>query len=381
MTTVNEAIDNVAKVIEDKDGIEIEGVVNLATAEAYAQSKKVDKHLQEVKDELDEKAKAVITENPGTGTEIKNVYTAKLTLDESLVDFSVKEAVTPKKSDGRAHRMDAFDENEGNRYLDYDMFTFIHELFAGQHCNTNPAPITPMIYGPMDSPEEVKRKAKVKKLRVAGKEPKPEDLVPFPPVWGMRKMRKYLDAAVDDYNDNMDARKARVPQVASDGSSTITISARKRLDLHDVVEACRMYHLECSDIRPYKNAYWDFFVDITVPELAPGYPMMLDDFLADHDMEMDEIMPEDFCRGYQKALSKNNASMDEVANDLKVKDIFDEVVTLAATDGDTPLKVYKRELINRLKEAGLKFNAKKIRDAFDAEFDYEWDNEEDSEID
>ena len=231
----------------------------------------------------------------------------------------------------------------------------------------------------MDSPEEVKRKAKVKRLRSAGKEPKPEDLVPLPPIWGMRKMRKYLDAAVDDYNDNIDARKARVPQVASDGFSTITISARKRLDLHDVVEACKLYNLECSDIRPYKNAYWDFFVDVTVPELAPGYPMMLADFLADHDMEMSEVMPADFCRGYEKALGKDNASMDEMANDLKVKEIFEEVVTLAATDGDTPLAVYKRELINRLKEAGLKFNAKKIRDAFDAEFDDEWDDDGDSD--
>lgn len=370
MTTVNEAIDNVAKVIKDKDGIEIEGVVNLATAEAYAQSEKVDKHLQEVKDDLAEKAEAVITENPGTGPEIKNVYTAKLTLDEGLNDFNIESSLAPKKADGRAHRMDAFDENEGNRYLEYDMFTFVHELFTGQHCNTNPAPITPVIYGPMDSPEEVKRKAKVKRLRSQGREPDEKDLVPYPPVWGMRKMRKYLDAAVDDYNDDIDARKTRLPQVATDGSSTITISARKRLDLHDVVEACRIFNLECSEIRPYRNAYWDFFIDVKVPEIAPGYPMMLDDFLADHEMAMDEVMPPDFCRGYQKALNKTSAEMSELENDLKVKDIFNKAVSAAGED-DIPFEVHAKQLIADLKAANLKFSPKAIKAKFLAEFDFD----------
>lgn len=375
MTEMNKATDNIVKAVEN-DEIDVVGTVDITMANAYADTKKMNKHLQEVKDELEERAEAVITENPSTGPKIENNYT-KLTLEESLTDFCIEEAIAPAKVDGRTHKQSAFGEDEGNRYFEYDMFTFVHELFAGQDCNTNPAPITPVIYGAMDSPEEVKRKKKVKAARAKGVEPKPEDLIPFPPIWGMRKMRKFLDMAVEDAQENEDARKVRVPQVATDGISTITISARKRLDLHDVVEACKLYNLECSEIKPYKNAYWNFYIDVKVPEISPGYPMMLVDFLADHDMEMNEVMPESFCRGYNKEAARVEKSMSEAENDLAVRRIIDKTIIAAANDGDTPLSVYKNALIAELRAAGLKFSVSAVKKVFDDAFDDEEDYEDD----
>ena len=103
--------------------------------DAYLQSEKVDKHLQEVTDELNEKAESVILDPPADNAEKmpKNMYTEnKLKLEEDFSDFESGIKESPKK-DGRSHRQATRDENDGNKFLDYDMFTFVHDLFAGQN--------------------------------------------------------------------------------------------------------------------------------------------------------------------------------------------------------------------------------------------------------
>ena len=283
MTTVNEAIDNVAKVIKDKDGIEIEGVVNLATAEAYAQSEKVDKHLQEIKNELDKKATAVITPNPSTGHEVKNVYTAKLTLDESLSDFSIKEAVTPKKPDGRAHRMTAFDENDGNRYLDYDMFDFIYGLVT----DCWPKPLNPL---------------------------------------GGR-LRKFMYIGSDKYMENPDRAENSDghSQVASSGD-TIEVYANETKDFDDIKKICDMYKFKYvgPTAKRSKNSHWNFSFNIKVPCEHSGYPMMVIDYFEDLGMTLEDVMPADFCKQYRKRQAKIDAEVDKRLAEREVEKLVNK---------------------------------------------------------
>ena len=57
---VNEAIENLEQVVETKDPIETEGVMDHVMVDAYIDSEKVDKHLQEITDELNKRAEILL---------------------------------------------------------------------------------------------------------------------------------------------------------------------------------------------------------------------------------------------------------------------------------------------------------------------------------
>lgn len=91
LNTKNEAFENIKRVVEYKDdGVESHSELPLIMKSAYDDSIETDKHLKSVTDELNKKAKSVITDNPGLGTTPKNPYTQKLKLDEGIEDFELK---------------------------------------------------------------------------------------------------------------------------------------------------------------------------------------------------------------------------------------------------------------------------------------------------
>lgn len=355
MEKLNEAIENLEQVVETKDdNIEAVATLNPVMADAYIQSKKVDRHLQEVADELNKRAQEVMMDSPTDNAEKmpENMYTDKLTLQEDLEDFSM----IPNK-DGRSHRQAARDENDGNKFLDYDMFIFVHELFAGQNCNTNPAPKTPIIYGKI-----LNRKTKEV-------------------TYGMRPMRKFLDSGVENRQVNVDERNFGVPQVAADGDNII-ISAAEKEDLNDVIEACKIFQFKHSPIEASRGvaSHWPWRITVYVPVISPGYPMLLEDYLDDIGMTIEDVMFDEFAKGYRNAQAKlekeTQKEYDSIKNNSEVDKLFDAAVQKAARDATLPLRQVANELIKQLKDAGLTYKRKDILDRFYAEFDDNYENEE-----
>lgn len=377
MEKINEAIENLEQVVETKDPIETVGTMDHVMADAYIQSEKVDKHIQEVTDELNVRAEAIILDPPADNAEKmpKSIYTEnKLKLEEDFNDFEIQEE--PKK-DGRSHRQAARDENDGNKFLDYDMFTFIHELFAGQNCNTNPAPMTPVIYGKI-----VNRKTKEV-------------------TYGMRPMRKFMDSGVENRKVAPDERNFGVPQVSTDGDKII-ISAAQKDDLDDVIEACKIFSFTHSDPEPALSRYthWPWRITVNVPVTRPGHPMKLEEYLTSIDKTIEDVMFPDFAKSYRREVAKieanrtkdiegssaasakiqsygksKEAQVDALLDDPKFNEIFNNAVTVAAND-DSPLKDHAKQFVADLQAAGITFNRQIAIDLFMAEFDDELSEEE-----
>ena len=96
MKMMTEDFDNIKRALESTDGVEVEATMPLVMKDAYDDSVRNSKHLKGVRDELDKRAKCVITPNPGTGKEVKNAYTKALKLDEDIEDFNIESVKTTK---------------------------------------------------------------------------------------------------------------------------------------------------------------------------------------------------------------------------------------------------------------------------------------------
>ena len=370
MAELNEKIENLEQVMTNKVAEPV-AAMDHVMVDAYLQSEKVDKHLQEVADELNEKAEAVILDPPADNAEKmpKNMYTEnKLKLEEDFSDFESGIKESPKK-DGRSHRQSTRDENDGNKFLDYDMFTFVHDLFAGQNCNTNPAPKTPML----DNVRIVNRKTKEV-------------------TYGSRLMRKFMDSGVDSQKAERAEADRGLPQVAVNGT-TIIISAPEREDLIDVIKACEIYHIACGEPYAAKSSisYWPWRIDVQVPCDRPDHPMMLNAWLEREGFEVEDVMYPDFAKGYRNAVAKvekrhqkddadaakasaamekkvDSQSIDDLLNDQTFNDLFNKAIVTASGD-DSPLKDHALQLVKDCQEAGLTFKRQDVIDLFMAEFD------------
>lgn len=81
---------NFKNVITDKRKSEETPVeIDTATVDALASHEEAEKHLSLVNKELSDRAKTVITDNPGTGKKVTNKFTKTLKLDESVEDFNL----------------------------------------------------------------------------------------------------------------------------------------------------------------------------------------------------------------------------------------------------------------------------------------------------
>ena len=84
MKMMSENFENVKRALETNNGVGVTTTIPLVMKDALDDADKVQKHLQGVNKALDDRAKAVITENPKDGSVIKNVYTQSLKLDEDI---------------------------------------------------------------------------------------------------------------------------------------------------------------------------------------------------------------------------------------------------------------------------------------------------------
>ena len=212
--TKNESIENLKRVVDNSEKISTTTAIDPVTADAYIQSEEADKHITEVNSELEKKAAEVKTEAPDTGKEIKNDFTAKLVLDESIGDFSLTEDETAV-TDGRSRKV--YDEDDEDDYLDYDMFDFIYGLVT----DCWPKPINPL---------------------------------------GGR-LRKFLYIGSDKYmeNPNSDEKSDTHSQVASNGD-TIEVYANDVKDFEGIRQICDLYKFTYSGptAKRSKTRHWNF---------------------------------------------------------------------------------------------------------------------------
>ena len=316
----SESIENLKRVIDNEANVSVTSCVTPVEADAYIQSEAADKHVEAVQDELEKKAQAVKTDDPDTGKEVKNDFTAKLVLDESINDFTLTEEEAPAKY-GRARKV--YDEDDEDDYLDYDMFDFIYGLVT----DCWPKPINPL---------------------------------------GGR-LRKFLYIGSDKYmeNPNSDEKSDGHSQVASNGD-TIEVYANDVKDFDGIKKICELYKFRYDGpaAKRSKNSHWNFSFNIHVPCEHSGYPMMVEDYFEGLGMTMEDVMPADFCKQYRKRQAKINTEVEKRIAEREVEKLVNKAIMNAARNGDQPLDKFLKELYAELEGANLKYSKQKIKKSF-----------------
>lgn len=319
--TKNESFENMNSIMTS-DKVDVVVGVDSTTAKAYDDNQKAEECVEEVKKELDDKAKEVVTSDPETGKEVKNEYTAKLVLDESLADYEA-----PKVADGRANKV--YENDYEDPHLDYDMFDFIYGL------------VTDSDYKPLN----------------------PLD----------HRLRKFMYVGSDDYlkTNSSDGHN----QVAVTGDS-IEVYANEVESFDDIKAICDLYEFTYSgpEAKRSGESHWNFSFTIDVPVESSGYPMMVDEYFESLGMTLEDVMPAAWCKQYRKKINMIEQEAQKIINDKEVERILNKAIMDAARDGDSPLKVYLNRLYKDLDAAGLTYGKTKIRNAFNDAFN---DDEDD----
>ena len=380
---LKEAMQNVERVVNFKDdAVEVHADLDLLTADAYDQDITAQAHVEEVLDELEDKVDETITpESPAAEIEIKNEYTAPLKLDEGLTDFNLTEART---------RISARDENDTDLYLDYDMSEFVYELLsAGSKGITNIAPKTPLVektrngktgmypmkrFSPNGS-QVMDREAillldlskvcsrdvamGIKKLSTGAKAAAKEyaaqaDGSSYATISAFDKFfAQYQDEVADMYDtlhskfrDSGIDKQAFVrdvlgyafvqntkvvgsPQIVNAGYNTV-IYSNDPADLEEAKEGVATLGIKTGDIVPKRSftSHWDYSMEVYAPTYEDGEPMLLEDYLEEHNLQLDDVfVPEvatRFRNAYAKADARNAEVTKKIADEKYLDDIIDQ---------------------------------------------------------
>lgn len=324
--TKNESFANLQTVVDTKTP-ETVGQMDVVMADAVQTSIKNEEHVEGVADNLKKNADAV---TPDTSKEpetaVKNDFTAKLVLDESLSDFTITEEAPV--ADGRARKV--YDDDDEDEYLDYDMFDFVYGLVT----DCWPKPLNPLGH-------------KMRKFMYIGSD-------------------KYMDSDDADTRDASDGHA----QVASFGDS-IEVYSNNPADFKDIEEVCKLYKLSCSGPhrRRSKSTYWEFSFRVNVPCVSSGYPYMVEEYFETIGKTLEDVMPADFCKQYRKRQARVEAEAKKYINQADVNKMIDKAITAAAQDNTEPLEVHLKRLYADLDAAGLTYQKSKVKKTFMDAFD------------
>lgn len=317
------ALDNVDKLLTNKD-LPDSTHIDMHIADAYVQSQENAERVEELVDNLNKQANEIKTENPEEPkVKEKNMYT-KLTLDESLEDFTLGKKNAEEEDD----------------YLDYDMFNFVYGLVTDDW----PRPKNPL----------------------------------------GRPMRKFQHTDSDDYK--VTNTMTGMSQVSGTLDGDVVIYANDPEAFNDVKAACDHYHITYGEVTPKKSkeSHWGYSLTIHVPQTADGYPMMVEDFFDDYGLSMSDVIEDHKVGGgksanwgktYQTKTEKDRKELDNVKNDTEVENIFTKHVHLAGRSND-PLEGFIKDMFTELKSKGLKFSRKELQARFMAEFDDDFEDDE-----
>lgn len=326
-----ESFENVKRVVDyNKDNISTVGEMDLVTKDAYDNSIDNSAHVEEVVTELNSKAEEITLDNPDTGKEIKTPYTKKLTLDESIEDFNID-------------KLNKEDEADVT-YLDFDMFDFVYNLVSSQ------PPVSPI--NPFKKRGAHKFQSSIGHDRY---------------LTGDNKGHSEID---DEGNP------VWVPETTGGGSQVgvtpdgnIIVEGNAESDFDDAIQVLDYYEIEHSDVKKSNNklSQWKFYMTIKVPMVSSGIPMIVEDYLEDIGMTLEEAMPAWWVKTYRTRQQKEEKERQQMINDRQVQKMVNKAITDAANN-DEDFEVLLMKLFDDLTAAGLKYSKKEVRDKFMSEF-------------
>lgn len=319
-----DAMNNVTKVVNAEVPVGV--AVDLTMADVYEENIEASKHVEEVEETLQKAAEEIITEEPkAPEVKTKNIYTAKITLDEAFVDFKAIDA----------------SKDEEDRYIEFDMFDFVYSLFASE---------TDSLIRPLKALSNTSSRGR-KKAGDTGS--------------------SFMYQGSDDYIDETGEKGAQgVSQISTDIDGNVVLYQDNVSDFDKVIALCDEYGFEYEGPTPKKAPWvrWNFSFKVIVPTYSDGYPMEVEDYFEKRGIAIEDVMPQEFIKGRRKDYKKMN---DEVDVDF----VFDKFVKKAAVSLD-PLENFVKDMFKELDERGVKYDRKALKTRFLDEFNDDFEDEE-----
>ena len=348
---LNESMPNVARVVSN-DNIEVHSDMNIIMADAYEQSLENIEKVAEITLELEERADGITPEDPEAPMEAETDYTKQLKLDESLEDFDLQEA---------AKGVAARDDNDSDKYLDYDMFEFVYELLAaGAKGITNLAPKTPIVY----------------RKKITYRKGADGERIPSKIEWGNFEMKKFSPIGSDDASYGDTNEGAGVPQIAVEGSN-IAIYSDDPDDLKQAADGLNQYAIKSGEVRYKMNdtSHWDYSMLVYVPCTADGDPMLAMEYLDQAGLTLDDVFEPRIANSFRNAFKRADNRTEREYKEYKKDKIYAEYVKKAFLDGTIPLDTIYKQMCKELRSYKIPCGAE-LRNKFMAEFDEEIEDEE-----
>lgn len=363
------ATNNITKLMSDDSSVCVPIDATLATA--HIEDVAASEHVSNMIDDLEKKAKEVTIENPES-PEVKNdnIYTKKLTLDESLNEFSIED-----NKNTRVYDDDAYDT-----YWDMDMFDFIYELVSISDTRRKPL-------DPLGRPHA--------RFSVSGRDK----------YAGLTDEQKKLEKSIDAEESELGIGLQGSSQIGV-GDDYIEVYAHNLFRFDDIRKICDIYKFNTEGpVNTYKTKrnkfmmtaaeewlVYEYMFRIYVPCDKNGIPLRIDDYFETLDLTIEDVMNPEFVKNYrkieskiakeqsdmlakkEKEISKNAATKH---NDTRVKEIFDDYVKKASWS-DTDLNVFIRDMFTDMSSEKLKFSRNELKQKFLDEFTDDFE-ESDSE--
>ncbi len=283
----NESLLNMSRVMNNEKVAPVTALDSTTTT-AIVDNEAAEAKLEEVKKELDKTAEGIAGEKPEEKeAPIKNVFTAKVTLQEDLEDFS------DTQKDGRSNKL--FDDDGMNVYLDYDMFQFILDLFVT-------IPEFETVFPESMFPE----------IDIVSKDGKR--------VTKRRVRSSFMYQGSDDYLTGEGVKG--VSQVGTEGDNIVLYG--DTLDVFKSVKVlCDYFGLKYTEPRERRSpsSRWAFSMKIYTPMMSRGYPEMFIDYIEKQGLDYHDFMKSRFITGYERALQKENEEKNEVICQRKIKEV------------------------------------------------------------
>ena len=310
------ALENIKDIVEN-DTIETCVHLDPTTAVAYEDSVKAAEHVAEVEDQLKKEAEVIATDAPEE-SKVKedNIYTKKITLDESISEFSFSDIDGSKDDD--------------DRYVEFDMFDFIYSLFSSE---------TDSLIRPLKALSNNKGRGR-KKAGDTGS--------------------SFMYQGSDDYIDETGAEG--IAQISTDSDGNIVLYQDNISNFDPVIALCDEYGFRYEGPTPKKAPWvrWNFSFKIFVPTYSDGYPMEVEDYFEQRGIAIEDVMPPEFIKGRARDYKKLN---DEVLIDTT----FDKFLKRAENSNDS-LEIFIKQMFNELDSRGAKYDRKSLKDKFLNEF-------------
>ena len=345
---LKESLENIEKVIENEVHIDPVLATDTVLVDAYIDDKAAKERVEEIITELDEVAEETVVETPEAPMNTENGYTETFKLDESFDDFDLNEA---------RERIAARDENDTDKYLEYDMFEFVYELLAaGAKGITNIAPKTPVVW----------------RKKVTYRKNKDGEKVPAKEVWGWFPMQKFMAIGSDDASYGGENEGTGVPQIAVEGNDVVVYS-NDLDDLKQAADGVAQYQIKCGEPKYKMNdsSHWDYSMKVFVPVYSDGEIMLMRDYLEDIGMNVEDVMPPANAKTFRKKFDKADAAHKEVAKET----IYNKHVTRAFRDGTLDLEDVYSDMCSEMTSNGITCNDA-LHSKFMAEFEDDFGDDE-----